>query len=380
MDITRFFSWFCRILAAVFIVLSSIRPAFAQQIDVEVEIAGPWDYVSDGSDGIIIVATNTGHQVVAYTGENANAFMATTNSNMASPPPGIHTLKIDSVPCGDTVKSNGKLYSLSVSTQNVKKALGTPNARFGISLPKPCWYESYQEARSKVSPTLPLPDNDSFYTTWMVFHYRVKSLTANLVINPDIGTSSNHPVLFGSSTQFGSEHAISLVMGMSDYGGDTICDGFSAQAFDDAKKLWGITDLYRQFPMLDSTTFQQTARYSPTCSPSLASEGTHPKLELVHAIRAEIKSFRESIAKSQVANAETALAQLHKNMNVYWSGNIPTDEQKDIKSAQETIDQLRKEHVTKVIADQTLLVIGFRVSPGRTDCHTTQMNINTALP
>jgi hypothetical protein len=363
-----------RFILLLFAILPAAQIARAQA-DVEIEVVGPWDYVSDSGNRIMLIAPNSNHDVALFTGEDSNLY---GSSSDIKPKPGLHRLDLDLADCGNPAASTDQLYPLKLSAQAVANALNAKTKRYGFSLPKPCYYETYQDARAKIADALPLPAKDDRFTTWMVLHYRVNTLSATLALNPDNGVTSSKPLPFGSNTG-SSTKAISIIMEMN-AGKDYICDRYSAQSVDDAKTLWGVQTLYRQFPVIDAHTEQQTARYSSTCSPSVSWVTPHPSAKLATTIVQEIRSLRKDVKDLKPKDASSLLDLIQKNVSQYWNNHVPADQQQDINKARKVIEDLMTEHMEKIDVGRILSLELYMMTPGRTDCHKMQFNINSAVP
>jgi hypothetical protein len=239
----------------------------AQTVNVEIEVAGPWAYVADPGDTnrIIVIAPADGHLIEVFPGHDV-----TQPADLPqSPGLGVHRLEFATVPCGSPTRSTAKLFPLTVSDADVKAAIGATNKRYGISLPKPCYFESRpdSEARSKIgSSQSALTAPDKPYTTWMVLHYKMNgpTTTANLVVQPDSGGTSTKTLNFLSSPSGSTAQGISVIASM-DTGPDQHCDKYSAEAFDAATGLWN-QKFYRLFPEVDASSVQKP-NYDTTCPP-----------------------------------------------------------------------------------------------------------------
>jgi hypothetical protein len=362
-----------RFALLLFAILPAGQIAHAQA-DVEIEVVGPWDYAPDSGARVILIAPNSNHDIALFTGEDSNLY---GSSSDIKPKPGLHRLDLDLADCGNPPASTHQLYPLKLPAQAVADALNNKNKRYGFSLPKPCYYETYEDARAKITDALPLPANDKRYTIWMVLHYRVNTPSATLVLNPDNGGNSSNLLPFGSNTGSNTK-AISIIMEMN-AAKDYICDRYSAQSVDDAKVLWGVQTLYRQFPIIDSHTDQQTARYSATCSPSLSWVADHPSAKLAATVVEQIRLLRQDVTDSKLKNAISLLDQILENVSEYWNKHVPADQQQDMDSARKVIEGLMKERTAKIDVGRILSLELHAMAPGRTDCHKMQFNINGAV-
>jgi hypothetical protein len=266
------------LLSLLFVATFSSWSCFAQTTDVEVEIAGPWSYVADPSDGhrLIVIAPHSGHLVAVFPGQDASQYKQPA---VHTPGLGIHRLEFTPASCRTHPDSNFKLYPVIVKDDpgdsDVDSAIGAKGSRYAVSLPKPCYYESYVESRSKISPNaITGQTTDASYTTWMILHYKVNGSVptpATLVERPDVGVQDSSPVDFSSNVANSKTKAISIVIFL-DEDPDRICDQQSADVFDRTEELFNLKHLNRLFPELDYNQQppQQTARYNPKCSPTVA--------------------------------------------------------------------------------------------------------------
>lgn len=313
------------------VLVATVRPCLAQTTtDVEVEIAGPWSYVVDPSDvqRIVVIAPHSGHSADVFSGQDVSQYETPGDHPLEL---GLHRLEFTPAPCGAHQSSSAKLLPLTVQDSDVKSAIAAKGSRYAISLPKPCYYESYVEARSIISrTTIVPPTSEARYTTWMILHYKVSGSApspATLVERPDVGSQSSSSVDFLSNAN-STEKAISIVIYL-DERPKRICDQQSADVFDQTQDLLKLQHLNRLFPELDFNMQhpQQTARYNSTCSQTLA----------------------ESRQVSEEAAAHTAKSKplvMHKNKGEK--------------------------------APRTTVCPEFH-APGRADCHAPQINVNGAV-
>jgi hypothetical protein len=238
-------------------------PVSAQQ-EVEVNLVGHWSYAVDPSRPgrvELIAHTSTDHEFHALSGDDV-----LNSSTVFSPD--SYTLDLPNLTnCAtSTTYSSPQLYSLTgINKKTISGWIGNGKT-YAISIPKPCSYESYVEARAIIgtSSTLP-PSQEKSYTVWMVLHYTVSSIAqASLK-----GSSYSYGLDFLPGITHPSHKGVSIVLygkGVEDFD----CDSHSANAFDTtAKDLWGQTNLHRIFPELYSTGIahgEQTHRYNRACA------------------------------------------------------------------------------------------------------------------
>jgi hypothetical protein len=309
------------LLSLLFAVIVGSWPCLAQTTDVEVEVAGPWSYVADPSDGhrVIVIAPHSSHSVAIFSGQDASQYKSAPHN----PVSGLHRLEFTPAPCGAHPDSYTKLYPVAVKDDpgdsDVDSAIGAKGNRYAVSVPKPCYYESYAESRSKVSPNGITPQTtDANYTTWMILHYKVKGTMpapASLIEKPDVGVQGSSPVDFSSNVNNSNTKAISIVIFL-DEDPDRKCDQQSADVFDQTTDLLNLKRLNRLFPELDYDPQhpKQTARYNRRCSPIAAEprQGTDGALAQA-TVKGDSHEMRKDHDRKAPGRADCHAAQINVN-------------------------------------------------------------------
>ena len=367
--------------------------------DVELEVAGPWDYVADPlhSDRIIVIApTEMNHLVSIEPGGDATTVGKEFD-------PGFYTLDFDQPfdpnKCVlHTPLIGSKPFPLRVdnTTSNnataVSDALGAKLKRFAISIPRPCYFESFRDARSLID-TKAINDVglEKAYTTWMVFHYYLPVSTQSTLLNGTSDTNgtsySNFPIALtkdGSAPRPGLAASIVLYFSgnvVEDY----VCDGYSAAFFDTSEQFWSLTTRhYRLFPAIDPMTKAQTHNYNfdqAKCVQKPQPISTEMSNE-PSAFSKSILQVRNDLHESNPTKALVSLKQVKSQAGHVWGRHIPTEVSDDLKAAKNTIKGLMKDPTgSSNIADKILVIteIVYKKAPGRADCHKAQFSINSAI-
>lgn len=244
-------------LPAVLLIATVLAPALEAQTykDVEVEIAGPWGYVPDkpGVPRVFVIApSSTDHKLAIFPGGDATDY---ANSS-TGPHPGSYNLILpdfDPTKCPPANKMSLPLHPVKVNDTSL--GLGAKDARYLISLPIPCSYESYVEARAKID-TNAIHDTtpEKSYTIWMIFHYWVPTTSQTAFLDGDsddkITKYSNYSLPLVNSSNPSTAQAASIVLYNTHGQEQHSCDQHSAEFFDLAtKQLWN-KPFNRLFPEL----------------------------------------------------------------------------------------------------------------------------------
>jgi hypothetical protein len=394
------FTYAIHTAALTLLLVAFFVPFSAAQKEVEIEIAGPWEYVPDYTTpgNIIVFSPASYHSMIAFDGGDVND---TTNGALhpVIAKPGIHqlTLAFDPKDCANVPPPPAppldKLYPVKSDPATIKNVVENNNKgkRFALSLPRPCYYESYLDARAKIdTKAILLGSQEKSYTTWMVFHYTVKDdvTTAHLMLKDDStpGMSTPWDLTFSKSSYPPTTYAVSIDMyfsgpAMEDY----TCDKHSANFFDIAlgQTFWNVNNVYRLFPELDHTG-KQTNRYNydpNICQQVKAVSSSHPNeiiASLVGAIRAKLRMLPTP------QDPTDQLTALRREVDESFEGTARSAAEQDINEASRTIKNVldRQKPCASTVADQLLsvtLYIYDNKSPGRADCHSMQLNVADAI-
>jgi hypothetical protein len=366
--------------------------------NVEIEIAGPWDYVVDPghTDRIVVIApASNNHVMRILSGGNPNASGSAIE-------PGYYTLDFDqtfdSTKCPPPAPLNGsKPYPLVVDTSTsattIGNALGAKGQRYAISIPKPCNFESYSDVRAIIS-TNPItnPTSEGAYTIWMALLYTVPNSTQSVLLNgvPDTSTAPpyvNLPITFATGVVPSTASAISAVMYFDGFvKEDYICDSYSAAYFDLDEQFWKLKNPhYRLYPELD-TNENQTHHYlydQTQCPQKFLANPMGKMSQSSHTLLDSTARVRSYVRESKPKEAQEALEQVRADAAQLWQGQVPQNVADDLKNASETIDRLIKnpESYQKIDASRFLRLtdLAFLLVPGRADCRKAQISINGAV-
>jgi hypothetical protein len=374
-------------LSLAFILLGFPRSSYAQNTkEVELEVAGPWAYITDPShsDRIIVISPNVNHLMAVIAGGNANNF----NGQLA---PGIYTLGLNTAPCAaHHPVMRPKLYDVMTDAVPgaVGKALGAKNARFAVSLPKPCYYESYLESHAKVATSaIDEKTPEGTYTIWMSLHYTVPASTTFATLDATLdsgGTYNQTAILFLNSAWPPSASAISVIAYYGYAGEDYTCDLHSAEHFDAAMLLWGQNGFRRLFPELDATG-KQSHRYnysSAKCPQQKQLGAMDETMITADSLLETINDIRKNLPRRDLQESIEQVTKLQATIVSLWTPQPPTDIQLDL---QNSIDLLRRmkqrgERFPEDLTSQFLKVTQIGRAPGRADCHAMQLNIDSTVP
>jgi hypothetical protein len=385
-------------LLIVLVAVPATRSMAQGYQEVELEIAGPWDYVTDPnhSDRIIVIApSDPNHVVLIQSGADATM----SGSPIGA---GLYTMDFDGpfdptkcsahTPLGASKPLAQKVDITTSTATAVSAAIGATGKRFALSVPRPCYFENFVDARSIID-TRPITNSnhENSYTTWMVLHYTLPTTAKSTLLNgaPDLsGTPfNNYPVMLKNGSSARPALAVSIVLYFAmDVAEDFICDKYSAAFFDASEQFWGLTSPhYRLFPQIDPTTKAQTHIYNydvKKCSQKF--QGARG-MSMPHGsfdFLGSIALVRNSLRDSKPREALTALDQVRIQAARVWGQHTPESVINDLKSAKKTINSsMNNPAGLKVVADQVLVTTEtvYRKAPGRADCHKAQISINGAV-
>src|SRR5262249_39480153 len=229
-----------------------------------------------GSPRVVLIAPITAeseHQADVYSGGNPYIYSKDIGAGSYA-----LDLKFDHANCDANQHSKLLPFATAQVTPNaVLDAIKSPNNRYAISLPMPCYFETYLDARAIVSSsTITDPRNDQRYTTWLKFHYRVEMSVKNATFSGIVDTTGPirpYAILFSNSPKPPKSEALTIVLYDDTDDEEYDCDGHSAAFFDaSVVHLWKQT-YYRLFPQLDYG-HNQTGTYDLTCNQNSARSTT----------------------------------------------------------------------------------------------------------
>lgn len=383
--------------ALTLLLVALFAPFSEAQKEVEIEIAGPWEYVPDAKpENIIIFSPASDHSMIAFNSGDAN-----DTANSALHPvivkPGIHQLTLDFDPkdCAKTHPAPplDKLYPVKSDPATITNVVENNNKgkRFALLLPRPCYYESYLDVRAKIdTAALSLGSKEKNYTTWMVFHYTVKNdvTTAHLMLKNDStpGVTTPWDLTFSKSSYPPTTYAVSIDMYFSGQAKeDYTCDKHSANFFDAAlgPTFWNVNNVYRLFPELDHTG-KQTNRYNydPNVCQQVRSMSSSHSNETIASLVGTIRAKLRMLPGPQ--DPTDQLTALRREVDESFEGTARSAADQDIDEASRTIKNVldRQKPCASAVADQLLsvtLYISDNKSPGRADCHSMQFNVADAI-
>jgi len=368
------------------ILLGSPGLALAQSYkEVELEVAGPWAYVTDPSDAtrVIVISPNLNHLMTAISGGDANAYSGQLGA-------GLYSLAFETDPCAKhRPVAPPKLYDIPTTAvpSATQDALGAKNKRVAISLPKPCYYESYLESHLKISTgAIDERTPEGNYTIWMVLHYTIQTATTSATLTGTLDSAATFkPVTlsFQNNATPPTSSAISLIAYYANAGEDYPCDQHSAQHFDASMTLWEQTGMYRLLPELESKG-NQSHRYnynSATC-PQAMSGVMDDRMLSADDVLQKILKIRAALDQPNLESATNLTKDLKERISPLWNPRPPVEVQKDLEDSINTLEDLRKhrEAFPKPWIPQFLLITQHAHSPGRADCHAAQLNIDSTVP
>lgn len=265
-----------RAVAVPLVAVTLLLPHLAAQgtQEIEIQVVGPLGYVTDPSSSsyIDVIAPNASHHEM-HVGPGLD-WMSwdDVHQNYVNLPEGLYAIDLPLAPCSQTAPFNGALYSVPAAGGTVDPTgrLNSPHTRFAVRLPKPCSYQQTVASRMMVGPS-PIVSGgaESQFATFMILHYTVVSSFGVTTITGKTDDNPQQPLTwtlpFTSTSS--SPLAASIVMGTTMGTPDPDCDSDSAAFFDQARTFWGETaTLYRLFPGVDPTTLNQGSYDFTSCS------------------------------------------------------------------------------------------------------------------
>jgi len=380
-----------RLASALLIFASFGKACRAQQFkDVEIEVVGPWSIAPDprpsaGPSRLVLIApitAKTQHQVDVYPGGDAYSYKKDVTA-------GSYSLNFTFDPnnCDGNQQSNLLSFvPVQVSPNDVLSVINSPNNRYAISLPKPCYFETYLDARSIVSAT-PIKDasGDRRYSTWLKFHYRVATsvTSASFGGNSDAsGMISPYPIPFNASAHPPKSQALTVVLYDEKDPEDYDCDSHSAMFFDaSVVGLWKQTGVFRLFPELDGG-HNQSGAYNLTCSQIPGKSGMIASTPDRAWFLEQIGSIRNALRSSDIGGIERGVSKLKEGLAQVLGNRFPLAIDDDLAAVSRIKNFLQQDKANKfqaINADEYLRVTEYIVTAGRTDCHSMQINVNNAV-
>lgn len=362
----------------------------AQQYkDVEIEVVGPWSIAPDPRPGggpprIVLIApitAKTAHEVDVYPGSNPYIYSKDIKAGS------YHLdLKFDPANCDGNQHSTLLSFATVQTTPSaILNAINNPKNRYAISLPSPCYFETYLDARAIVSPsTINDSKGDQRYTTWLKLHYRVDTSVMNATFSGKAdtsGTVSPYPVMFSTSPHPPKGEALTVVLYDDTDPEDYECDIHSAAFFDaSVVDLWKQT-LFRLFPQLDNG-HNQTGTYDFTCNqvPGKTAIMVHERTRA--QFREQISSIREALRNSDARAIQQGTDQLKKELREAVGKQLPRAIDNDLATVRRIVGFLQEDKANKfqaINADVYLRLTEYILTAGRTDCHSMQVNVNSAV-
>jgi hypothetical protein len=381
----RYFQALSKVFFLLLAVVVLIKPAAAQQ-EVQIMVNGPWAYVASPlpspTPAIFIVAPVAPHHgpVKIFPGEDADQFNTVTSWPMIDTP-GQYALDFPHrMDCGPApTGSPARPYPLPVMDNGIiQMAIKGSTNGFAISIPKPCYYTSAIESRSKISKqdTTGLPEGT--YTTWMILHYWVDNVGQATV---HIG-GSNKFVPF-QNNEARDVPAISIVLG-SDLPGDTSprCDSTSVASVKTEGALFQ-QDLHVHFPRLVAPG-NQTHDYVPGCQDQTKLLEGATFATFLRDVAA-VESYFKNRTPDKLPTAQKALDDIKETLGVFTP---PKEVQQELDRAHEQLHPQKP--LSRQIAprrpggnDQVLRrtrAFGISRAAGAGDCRGAQMSVDGVIP
>jgi hypothetical protein len=372
-------------LLTMMTLLTSPASSLAQKYkEIEIEVAGPWAYITDPSDPnrIVVLSPNVNHAMDVLESGNANGF----TKQMA---PGRYSLKFDTGKCATHYKvarPNLLEFTTDPTSNAVSNALGATNKRFAVSLPKPCYYETYLESRSKVDSSSINPGTpEQTYTIWMALHYTVTDATTSAELSGTLDSGAPFPstkINFGKSSWPPSPEAISVVSYYANVGEDYLCDSYSAHHFDAALSLLGQSALHRLFPEMDASG-KQTNRYNyaPVC-PETRTKETHSSGDSSVELRNRVVEIRKYLTDQKESDAIADLKNLRGQLPKLWKPKAPEELLDDLEDSVNILERIKDghTHMSRDAISEFMKITYFFLAPGRADCHAMQLNVDNTVP
>lgn len=264
-----------RAVAVSLVAATLILPHLAAQTtqEIEIQVVGPLGYVTDpvNSNYIDVLAPNATHHEMHVGPGLAWMSWDDVHQDFVNLPEGVYAIELPLAPCSQNAPFNGALYKVPAAGGTVDPTgrLNSPHTRFAVRLPKPCSYQQTVSSRMMVGPNPIVPSGaESQFATFMILHYTVASSFTGTTITGNTDDNPQQPLTWTLPflSTSSSPLAASIVMGTTMGAPDPDCDSDSAAFFDQARTFWGETaTLYRLFPGVDPTTLNQGS-YDFTCS------------------------------------------------------------------------------------------------------------------
>ncbi|MGC2695236.1 MAG: hypothetical protein WA738_05535 [Candidatus Angelobacter sp.] len=369
-----------------------LKPSTAQE--VQIMVSGPWAYVTapnpSPTPAIVIATAQIPHHgdVQVFSGEDADDFDSLPPTRdiitIAHNQPGKYTLVISGLDKCDPVPNPAPTpapLAYPLNGVNVDSVLRGPSNGFSILMPKPCYYTSFVESRSRlaVDPNS-IKQEDPAYTTWMVLHYKAK---AGVIPTASVQEIANSQATFLSIDPPSDPPAISIVMG-SDSPNETNsrCDSLSGQSVQLEGALFG-AKLHYQFPRLLKYG-EQSHDYKQDCIDSFASLTEGQLKKVLHDINI-VESFQRDPSRSR-ARANAAFTELNGLVRALFPkepGKQPKNVVDELEKAGKLFPPLAGGVSPKNAHDaeftQTTLY-AISMTPGAGDCRGAQLNVNSTIP
>lgn len=397
-----FCSWRALTNAMILVAAGTLlaAPLAGQTTDLQVMVSGPWSYVEDPKDAtrVVVIApiSDTHDSAELFSGDDASNFKGKRKLE-----PGVFRLNINNR-VNIQQKSSANPYRLqetdriTVDVNNVvTRAIYTPSmGRFAISLPKPDFYSTYPgkgTSQSIISKSVIVNATGATdYTTWMVLHYQVSSVTpAKFTGASDDGSvTHNDDIQFASSAPGGTTLGISIVTMAKDDSSYARCDSYSHDSFRYTKKLWGELPLYGLFPSLKSSGDQNRDDFHFDCTqlltPAFLRARTESRITLDQI--QEIRKYLENPDSRSREKASQDWSSVQKSVKDLFNERLPEDVKTDFSAVSQrfnNIDSGRTTPRARHVGFEALAQIARQVdmfTAGGGDCHTAQFSINGVIP
>jgi hypothetical protein len=374
--------------------------------EVQIMVAGPWDYVEDPTDSgrvvVVVPAALYHNSAQIFSGGDAPHYLGKTSVEQ-----GIYRLDIcdqahtncdfPQKPTKPCTKCDPYRLKAQVQASDVKAFLNN-TGRYAISMPKPHDYTSYDLSQAIISTqpiTDPYPQPEtraSDYTTWMVLRYQVTgNPVARLTGTADDGTITY--MNFITFVSAGGPPAISIVQAPLDKGNDPWCDSYSAESFHHSRMNWKL-NLYALFPQLTDVngTVQDRDNFDYTCSQTLTDQDTaylKARSDYRETLN-ELDRVSNFLAGSKKISKKDVLASLDnagKSVGALFRRPSDRDELRKLKNDlnyfHEFIEDKKGESTLSAENQSKLAKIFMQLSmmmAGATDCRKAQMSINGVIP
>lgn len=405
-----------------------LTPTTAQE--VQIMVAGPWDYVEDPSDSnrVVLIAPSADHHRDSqiFSGADADHYLSHPR---ASVPAGVYRIEVCDaahvicyVPPKQQTCNHCYPYRLqetamqTISLQYIKDFLKAKNKRHAISLPKPDEYKTFCAKSDVPDPQHPedcnglsqqiistqkivdpgvVPDPSATdYTTLMVLRYRGwADATAFLSGASDDNSAiyNTFPIKFDSTT---TTPAISIAQGPVDDHNGRACDNYSAESFHHSRMNWNL-NLYALFPRLkgihgqdqDRGHFdyycdqQLTDRYAAFLAARDRYTKTLDDLRLVtNYFNGTDKGIEKEDVVKSLNNAEESMVAL---FNEPTDLHEPDSLKGDFKSLRTVLEDKARGRTLSAADSGKLADIFFQLDnlmAGATDCRKAQISINKVIP